>query len=243
MKTDTTIKDKILLYAKKQSYITLNQLVDIFSVNKETASVYLNQLVKEGRLYKAGYRCYSSIIDEFKLLENNRVYNIVKILKKEFPFTKFLVWNTQQLQPLYLHTQQNHVTFIETEKEVINSFFDRITQDYRETVLKSIEVDNLRNPVVVRELISRSPRIGNAPKLAKVLVDMYLDLDKHFYISTIDYYEIWEKLFSELRIEIGTVMSYSKWRKCYENLFSDLLNNTHTPVNSFLEYLLNTRNP
>ena len=80
-----------------------------------------------------------------------------------------------------------------------------------------------RNPVVVRGLVSRSPRVGHVPALEKILIDMFMDLDKYNYIGRSDYLEIWRELIQEYRMNIRLVHGYSKRRKCLEGIFSQLV--------------------
>ena len=48
-------------------------------------------------------------------------------VKKEFPFVKdFVVWDTKALQSLYHHTQTHHITFVEVEKDVLPSIYDKL---------------------------------------------------------------------------------------------------------------------
>ncbi len=80
-----------------------------------------------------------------------------------------------------------------------------------------------RNPVVVRGLVSRSPRDGHVPVLEKILIDMFMDLEKYNYIGRSDYSEIWRELIQEYRMDIRIIHSYSKRRKCLEGLLSQLV--------------------
>jgi len=221
-------KEKVKDYISKHKYFSLSQISNELSLDKKIVKDYLFQLKKENLLFEAGYGMYSNIEKRFCLVPKSRVNTILNFLKKEFPYTEFIIWNTQQLQPLYYYTQQHHITFIEVEKEALTAFFEAVSKNYRDTLLERKEKDYFnsfeitRNPVVIRNLFSRSPKKGYFPELEKILVDMFVDLDSYRYISLSDYRKIWDGLFSEFRIKIGFLYYYSKRRKCFEKLFSHL---------------------
>ena len=81
------------------------------------------------------------------------------------------------MQSFYRHTQTHHITFVEVEKDVLPSVYDKLYLKFQ-NVLKEHRskvffesFDVTRNPVVVRGLVSRSPRVGHVPALEKILID------------------------------------------------------------------------
>jgi len=223
-------KEQVRDYLNEHKYFSLSQICNQLSLDRKTVKDYLFQFKRGNLVFDAGYGIYSTIKNYFELLPKSRVDTLLHLLKGEFPYTEFVIWNTQQLQPLYHHTQQHHITFIEAEKEAVGAFFEKISPNYRDTLVEKRRkeyfnsLDIARNPVVVRNLFSRSPKRGNFPELEKILVDMLLDLDKYKYISTSDYWGIWEILFAKYRIKIGTLHNYSKRRKCFDKLFEKITN-------------------
>ena len=152
----------------------------------------------------------------------------MRVLKKSFPFTDFLIWNPKQSQPLYQHTQQHHITFIHTEKGAIQSISDRLSRDYRDTLIEKRSdsffksVDISRNPVIIRKMVSRSVKNSRIPPVEKILVDMFVDMDRYKYVSSWDYWQMWEHLLNGYRINFGYVYNYSKRRGCFEGIFKRL---------------------
>jgi hypothetical protein len=237
-----TQKEKIIDFVSEKKYFTISQVADKFYIDKDLAKVYLYNLKENDRIYNAGYKYYTTIKNEFKLLDNNRVNNIFYLLKKDFPYTEFTIWNTHQLQNLYLHTQQNHITFVDVEKVAKNSFYNRLINYYRSTIREKSEYDIYQNPVIVRELVSRAPKEKYKPGLAKILVDMYVDLDKHKYISKSEYIDIWNRLLFNYRLEIGTIISYAKRRRCFRSLFENIYDQIQLSDRDLIEWILNEDN-
>ncbi len=224
-----TKKEIIRQYIKKYKYFSLTQVVKDTKLEKKIVIDYLYQLKQGNIIFDAGRGIYSSIESVFQLVPESRVETLIKHLKKDFPYTDFVIWNTRQLQPLYHHTQQHHITFVEVEKGSVSAFFERIAKEYRETVTEKRNksyydsFDISHNPVVIRNLVSRSSRNGHVPRLEKVLVDMFVDMDKYKHISALDYWKVWKVLCSKYRINMGFIYNYSKRRKCFSDMFPQLI--------------------
>jgi len=217
-------------YAQKHRYFFLSQIARDAGLSKEILWNYLSQLKAEKVIFDAGYGCYSTVARSFKLPTVEREQDIAQFIKREFPLvTDFVVWDTKVLQSFYHHTQTHHITFVEVAKDVLSSVYDKLYLKFKNVLKENkskafFEVfDVARNPVVVRGLVSRSPRDGHVPVLGKILIDMFMDLEKYNYIGRSDYLEIWRELIQEYRVDIRIIHSYSKRRKCLEGLLSQLV--------------------
>ena len=217
-------------YAGKHRYFSLSQIARDTGLDRKILWDYLSQLKAGKVIFDAGYGCYSSVEKVFMLPMVARAQDITQFIKKEFPLvTDFVVWDTKALQSFYHHTQTHHITFVEVGKDVLPSVYDKaylkfqnVLREHRSKVFfKSFDVTH--NPVVVRGLVSRSPRVGHVPTLEKILIDMFMDLEEYNYIGRMDYLEIWRELIQEYRMDIRLVHGYSKRRKCLEGIFSQLI--------------------
>ncbi|MEK7656215.1 MAG: DUF6577 family protein [Elusimicrobiota bacterium] len=217
-------------YAQKHRYFFLFQIARDTGLSKEILWNYLSQLKAEKVIFDAGYGCYSIVAKSFKLPTIEREQDIAQFIKREFPLvTDFVVWDTKALQSFYHHTQTHHITFVEVEKDLLSSVYDKLYLKFKNVLKENRSkaffkvFDVARNPVVVRGLVSRSPRDGHVPVLEKILIDMFMDLEKYNYIGRSDYSEIWRELIQEYRMDIRIIYSYSKRRKCLEGLLSQLV--------------------
>ncbi|MCD6221373.1 HTH domain-containing protein [bacterium] len=224
-------KTFLMQFIKNYRYFTLDDITNKIELNRRTIKNYLSDLKQEGIIFDAGYGVYTTLKEEFKIPVISRIETIGRLLKKNFPFTEFIIWDTKQLQSLYQHTQAHHVTFVETDKELMNSFYDCISKKYQKTYIEKknknyfVNFPLHLNPVVIRKKISRSPYAGVMATLEKILVDMFIDLETYKYISEDDYWQMWRELISNYRLNIGKIISYSKRRKCFQGLFSQLIDN------------------
>jgi len=223
-------KSLVREYIKKHRYFSLSQIARETSLGRKILWDYLSQLKAETVVFDAGYGCYSSAVKVFTLPTIERSQDIAQFVKKEFPLvTDFVVWDTKMLQSFYHHMQTHHITFVEVEKDVFSSVYDKLYLKFQNVLRERRSkvffesFDVTRNPVVVRRLVSRSPRVGHVPALEKILVDMFMDLDKYNYIGQSDYLEMWRELIQEYRMNIRLIHGYSKRRKCLEGLFSQLV--------------------
>ena len=218
-------------FIKKHKYFTLQKITETIPLNKKVIKNYLLEFKKQGVIFNAGYGFYTTLKEEFQIPIISRVETITRLLKKRFPFVNFIIWDTKQLQSLYLHTQVHSITFVETDQEMLSPFYDCISEKYQKTYIEKRNKDYFAqiplylNPVVIRKKPSRSPYKGITPTLEKILVDMFIDLNTYRYISEVDYWQIWQELSSHYRINIGKVISYSKRRKRFQSLFSQLIAN------------------
>lgn len=222
-------KETVREYIENHKYFSLSQIIKDTNLNKKIVLDYLSQLKQTKSVFEAGHGIYSSIETVFQLSPESRVETLLKHLKRDFPYTDFLIWNTKQLQSLYHHTQQHHITFIEVEKDSVQAFFEKVSKEYRDTIIEKRSklyydtFDISRNPVIVRNLISRSLKNKYIPLIEKILVDIFMDINNYKYISISDYWKIWESICLKYRINIGFVYNYSKRRKCFPSIFNKII--------------------
>ena len=236
-------KELVREYIKKHRYFSLSQIVRDAGFKRKLAKDYLSQLKPEGAVFDAGYGYFSSVSERFIFPHVERADEIKRLIKKEFPEVDFLIWDTKIFAPFYHHTQTHHITFVEVEKEGLFSVHEKLYGKYR-NVLKEMRTQDFfgrfdvrRDPIVVRGLLSRSPREDHQPSLVKVLVDMFVDLDKYKYIGRFDYFELWRDLIRSYRINIGALYNYSKRRRCAKVLFSELIDNKNSYAIDFCHIL------
>ncbi|MEI8011491.1 MAG: DUF6577 family protein [Candidatus Omnitrophota bacterium] len=222
-------KDIIREYVQKRRYFTLPQVARDTGISKELLWNYLPELKAEKKLFDAGYGCYSTVARFFDVPLIGRAQDVGQFIRKEFPLVEdFVVWDTKALQSFYHHTQTHHITFVEVEKDVLPSVYDKLYLKFRNVLRERRSkvffesFDVARDPVVVRGLVSRSPRNGNVPALEKILIDMFGDLEKYNYIGRSDYLEIWRELIQEYRMDVRMIYGYARRRKYLEGIFSQL---------------------
>ena len=226
-------------YAASRRYFSLSQVVKDLGIGRRLAMEYLFELKQGGSIFDAGYGYYSSVAKTFTVPHIRRVESVRLFLKKQFPEAECIVWDTKIFAPFYHHTQTHHITFVEVEKDLVFDVYQSLYAKFQAVqkerrVRSAVEAfDVTINPIVVRKIFSRSPHEGFVPALEKVLVDMYVDLDRYNYIGQFDYFELWREMIHSYRINIGHLVSYSKRRKCLLTIFPQIIDNNNTYATDF----------
>ena len=227
MNKKTLIKE----YIKNHRYFNLNGVIKETGLSKQVAKNYMHAFKREGIVFSAGGGIYSSVAKEFSCQKNSRVEKIRQIIKKEFPLLDIIVWNTVCFQGYYHHMQTHNITFVEVEQDGIQPVVDRLARFYRFVLVEkksrvfSANFDITRDPVIVRALISRSPRKKHTPCLEKLLVDMFIIKDKYNTMTAADYWELWHQMYSLYRINFGELIDYARRRKSLKNLLPQVIDN------------------
>lgn len=225
-------KELVREYVKKNRYFDLAGVIKETGLSNQAAKNYLHIFKGEGIIFSAGGGIYSSVPKEFSCPENSRVARIRQIIKKEFPFLDFIIWNTLCFQGYYHHMQTHNITFIEVEQDAVQPIVDRISRSYRFVSVekKSRVFDSdfniTKDPIIIRPLISRSPRDGHNPRLEKLLVDLFIIKDKYRTMPDADYWELWRQVYSLYRINFGELVNYARRRNNIKGLLSQLIDNT-----------------
>jgi hypothetical protein len=230
-------------YTQKRRYFSLDQIVNDLGIGRKLAKDYIFECKRGGRVFDAGRGYYSSVGETFTFPQVSRIEAVRQFIRKQFPEIELVVWDTKMFAPFYHHTQTQHITFVEVEKDLVLDVhqglyakFQAVQKERRvRSALASFDVTI--NPVIVRKLPSRSPHEGTAPALEKVLVDMYVDLDRYNYISQFDYFELWREMIHSYRINIGHLVAYSKRRECSGAILSQLIDNKNSYAIDFCQII------
>lgn len=218
-------------FAHKHRYFTLKEVIKAAGASGQLAKNYLQELKQTGIVFSAGRGVYSSVAKEFRPLEKSRVVEIRQLLKKQFPYLDFLVWNTLYFQPYYHHQQTHNITFVEVELDAIRPVADRISHDYRFVMIEKASrvapknFDITRDPIVVKRLIKGSPREEHMPALEKMLVDLFVIKNKYATMQDSDYWELWRSIDKLFRVNIGVLISYARARRYFRDILLQLIDN------------------
>ena len=216
---------------KNNRYFNLAGVIKETGLSNQVAKNYLHAFKTEGVIFSAGGGIYSSVAKEFSCPEKSRIAQIRRIIKKEFPLLDFIIWNTLCFQGYYHHMQTHNITFVEVERDAVQPIVERISRSYRFVSVekKSRVFDRgfniTKDPVIVRRLISRSPRNGHNPRLEKLLVDLFIVKDKYRTMPNADYWELWRQMYSLYRINFGELIGYARRRKNLTVLMPQVIDN------------------
>jgi hypothetical protein len=237
MKNDNLHSDKLKKVFSKQPFFRTNELRDFYrsqekELSENTFRRVLYSLEKEGLILKVDKGIYvlgdqqTQSLSKKKFLPaiSPEVRELNTSLKRTFPYTMFLIWETKVLHDFMTHQPGLSQTIIETEKETVESIFNYLSTQYagkvfldpnRETferyILQSSEI------IIILPMVTESPsqKIDGilCPKLEKILVDVFTDDEKFFIYQGQELVNIFEAAFKTYRLSEKTLFRYARRRK------------------------------
>lgn len=232
MKNDTIIE--ILDYAQRHETFTLEALAAYIcqktGTGKSSLSWYLFKLVHDNRLVRIGRGIYArNIKPVFMPGLNGEVENVYKILKTNFPFARFCVYDGEIIAPLQHHLSPNRIIYVETERDSSETVFNFLKDESynvylrpdKELIYRYVDMD--KRAVFVKNLVSEAPiqEISGvpAPTIEKLLVDILRDPD-FFYLQGSESLAVMENAFTLYAVNKSRMLRYAGRRKVKEEVLS-----------------------
>jgi hypothetical protein len=113
-----------------------------------------------------------------------------KWINENFQGAKYCIWDTSWLNEFSQHQTSTQMTFVEIEKDLMESVFYALKDSFRRAVYLNPNESTIQyyvaestKPIVIKSLKSRSPvdkrikdkREVHTPSLEKILVDLFAD--------------------------------------------------------------------
>jgi predicted transcriptional regulator of viral defense system len=183
------VSNEILDFATRTQSFSRKELIDSFSdFPKKSLLKQLYRLLKTNRLERVKQGVYRLPVSLFAVSEEAKHLN--EILKKQFPFADFCLWNSDVLMPFLHHIPNLNFIYVDVENDVAESAFHFLKNNQ----IKSIFFRPGKNDfnryitgteaIIVRNLISESPlqivEKVQVPTLEKILVDIAGDVEFDF---------------------------------------------------------------
>lgn len=154
---------------------------------------------------------------------------INKAVHTAFPYIQYLGWETRCLHEFMLHQPGENIIIIEAEKDVYESVFNQLSEQYPGKAF--LDPDRLAmeryvvrqtSPILVSRLITQSPKKTIQglpyPKLEKILVDIFVDDEKYYFFQGEEMVHIFKNVFSSYWISEKTLFRYAGRRKAAQRL-------------------------
>jgi hypothetical protein len=170
-----------------------------------------------------------------------------EMVRKAFPYAQYLLWETRLLHEFMLHQPGQNLFILETEKDVCESAFNLLRQEYPgrtflDPARLTMERYVLPQPegFLISSLVTQSPRLTvhgiPFPRLEKILVDIFVDADKYYYLQGEELAHIFENAFSTYWINPKTMFRYAGRRMAGEKLHQFIREHTQTEPFQFTEH-------
>ena len=220
----TTIKEHIVNYTKNKYYFHINDLKKYFTekeirFEEDTLKKYLYILKKNALIHTAGRGWYSNVKKEFEL-DIKPVEKIIILIKDKFPLLEFSFWSTEQLKGFFHHLPTRFITFIYVDKDFLQSVKDFLVENDYNVYLNPHKIEAEKfvelkpKTIILRSFISsRGPERKNWARIEKILVDLFLEMNKVSLIDEEEYIRIFSNTILSYRINIAEMLDYSHNRK------------------------------
>ena len=187
VKTDILKITQLKQRFAETSSISVGELVEFYgSLPEATFYHHIRKLISAGILQRVGKGLYK--------LDNKSVFypeisgrskSIYNKIRKDFPFTKACIWNTDCLNEFTKHQPGKHNQLIEVEKDASESIFYFIKEHYRDVFFNPTEevyhkyISGQKQSIIILNLISEAPvqKVDAfiVPTIEKIMVDLFAD--------------------------------------------------------------------
>ena len=153
---------------------------------KATVNWRIYELVKKGIIERVGKGRFAwGAETQFHPPITRNQKSINALIKKQFPFISYCLWDTSVIKPFHQHLSKSDFTLVDIEKDAVESVFLFLKEKYKNVFLKpdkemmDIYVVSNKNSIIVRQLISESPvqKEKGIPTVTieKLIVDIFYD--------------------------------------------------------------------
>jgi len=168
------------------------------------------------------------------------------ILRENFPYTEYMIWETNILHEFMTHQPGQSQIILEIEKDACESVFNLLKKQPSRSVFlepdrMTIERYIINSPesILLFRLITQAPKIKTngiaTARLEKILVDIFTDEDRFYYFHGQEMINIFENAFSLYWINTKTLFRYAGRRKVTTRLKNFINAQTQIELSSFME--------
>lgn len=231
----TGVSNNIIAYAENRPQFSVDDLISSVAkgIERNTLSWHLSNLCKLGKLRRIGRGLYSTQIKTaYHVKASKKVRSLYHSLHKDFPFADFCLYDGSLLTPLLHDLSPNSTIYIETNRDVTESVFNRLSQKYQGRLflaptkeMTSKYIDLSQENIIIKPLITESPLTEDngvpMPTLEKMLVDTRVDAD-FFYLHGYENMEMLRTAISHYDVNRTRLLRYADRRNEKENIIKDL---------------------
>lgn len=211
-------------FAKSKSSFKAAELSKVLKgLSLPVINATLSKMTKQGELARIGRGIYeyNSGLKVFSPTISENTAAMYKLIREQFPFTKFCIYEGDWISGMMHHIAPNHSLYIEVERYADEAVFEFLKKEGKTTYHKPDAdfifkyVDLIEENCIVKILTSQSPlrtKEGiKIPTLEKLLVDMYCDKD-FSYLQGSEYYRIMSGAQDHYSINRNTLLRYASRR-------------------------------
>ena len=193
-------------------------------IKKSTVNWRIYKLVQNGILQRIGKGKFAigKSINYLPEISNDEI-KINSVVKKEYPFIKYCIWNTSKLNEFLHHQSSFQCVMVEVEKEALESVYYTLKDNFNPTFKKPSKemaeefLSIQRNSIIINALVSEAPiqSIKNVPtsSLEKLLVDLYCDKNLFYFLQGNELVNIYRNAFNKYTVNQSKLLRYADRRQ------------------------------
>ena len=185
--------EHIIQFAETVDSFTATQYAQTLEPDVSLHSIVniLNRMVRQGKLQRLQRGVYALAKQNvWRVVIGEQEKTVYDLIHLQFPLIKICVYNGETFAPLQHHLAFNQATYIEVERDSVESVFYRL-QDAGYEVYRTPDqqiaydyVDVKKKIVIVKPLVTQAPLMKQdkyyVPMLEKLLVDIRADKDFYY---------------------------------------------------------------
>lgn len=203
---------------------------DFTDWSETTINIRISDLKRAGILHSLSRGVYTiNLKSNYRPEISSKLKKLNGLLKKQFPYAKFCIWDTKWLNEFMRHQPVHFYLVAEVEKDALESAFHALSEFYPKIFLNpgatvfERYVSISENPLIVKQLVSESPvqlaQNIDIPKIEKLLVDMLIDKDLFgAQQNEIDF--MYRTVFEKYNLNPGMMKRYAQRRNRKEELLT-----------------------
>ena len=160
-------------------------------VNLHSVINILNRMVRQGKLQRLQRGVYALARQNvWKVVLGEQEIAVYNLIRSQYPLIKICVYNGETFAPLQHHLAFNQATYIEVERDSVETVFHYLQDAGYEIYRTPNEqmsydyVDIKKKIVIVKPLVTQAPLMKQngcyVPMLEKLLVDIRADKDFYY---------------------------------------------------------------
>lgn len=197
-------------------------------MSDSTITRFLNKMVKEENIIKNKneYEVVKGKIKrKYRYTPSDKLAEIKELIIENYPYLEFEIWEYVQLNDFVNHLIGKNSFIIEAEKDYELAIFELLNEHYPRVLLDptydTFSLYSMDEPIVVKRLISRTPKDKNAPHqptLEKLLVDLIQDAFTSQLINSHELKRMFKICDEEYFINYRVMKTYAKRRNAQVKL-------------------------
>jgi hypothetical protein len=232
-------KDNFLEYFSDRKSFSIKELNDYFmlinpDVKNGTLSWRVYDLISRGIITRIGRGIYS-LGSERKFVHSisDMQKKISNVIKRNFPYARYCIWDLSVIKEFLQHIFGINFLIVEVEREAVRSVYNSLKEknisvfyEPKESLIEEYVI-NIRNPVIVKTLVSEAPLSEQervpVPDLEKILVDIFSDKELFYFIQGNEKFYILINAINIYTLNYDKLNRYAKRRNSYD-IIAEVIN-------------------